>query len=107
MRRLILVTLFLLFGYFSAAYATPTLIVKQTHGVFDMEALTVGAGSTVVFENKDDVIHNIQITDAGGNSIDKGLQRPGDEIKETFGKAGVYTVHCALHPKMKMKLTVQ
>jgi plastocyanin len=88
------------------AYAAEA-IVTQSHTTFDNDEITVNAGDTVVFKNKDDVTHNIQITDSSGTNEDKGLQKPGEDIRETLAKPGEYIIHCAIHPKMKMKITVQ
>ena len=88
------------------AFATETTIT-QSHTSFDVDEATVKAGDTVIFSNKDDVTHNIQVSNSDGDTDDKGLQKPGEVIKQTFTKPGEYKVHCAIHPKMKMKITVQ
>jgi len=104
MRKFLLVAL--LTGLsFSVQAADST--VTQSHTSFDTDEITVKAGDTISFINKDDVTHNIQVTDSDDNNDDKGLQKPGETIKETFAKPGEYKIHCAIHPKMKMKVTVQ
>jgi plastocyanin len=104
MRKFLVAVLFLAITI-SARAADTT--VTQSHTTFDQDELTIKAGDTVTFSNKDDVTHNIQVTDSSGANEDKGLQKPGQDIKETFAKAGEYKIHCAIHPKMKMKSTVQ
>jgi plastocyanin len=104
MRKLCLLTVLSLVVV--PAYAADTT-VTQSHTTFDNDELSVKAGDTVIFANKDDVTHNIQVTDSSGSNEDKGLQKPGENIKETFAKPGEYKIHCAIHPKMKMKITVQ
>ena len=88
------------------AYAAET-IVTQSHTSFDSEALTVSAGDTVVFKNADDVTHNIQVMNGEGDIEDKGLQKPGEDIRQVFAKPGDYKIRCAIHPRMKMKVTVR
>jgi plastocyanin len=89
-----------------SAWAADTT-VTQSHTSFDVDSATVKAGDSITFTNKDDVTHNIQVVDADENLEDKGLQKPGQDIKETFAKPGTYKVRCAIHPKMKMTVTVQ
>ena len=81
--------------------------ITQSHTTFDVDAVTVKAGDNVIFANKDDVTHNVQIINADGDIDDKGLQKPGQDIKASFAAAGVYKIRCAIHPKMKMVVTVQ
>ena len=97
---------FALISWTVAAHAAD-VTVTQSHTTFDVDDLDVKVGDTVVFQNKDDVDHNIQVTDADGNNEDKGIQPPGNDIRETFTKAGVYKVHCQIHPKMKLKVAVK
>lgn len=90
----------------SAANANDVEVV-QSHMTFNVDSLTLESGDTVIFNNKDEVSHNIQVLDADDNLDDKGLQKPGQSIKETFISPGKYKVMCAIHPKMKMTVIVQ
>ena len=91
----------------AALFATVASAAYASHTTFDMDSASVKVGDTITFANKDDVTHNINVTSPDGDNDDKGLQKPGQDIKATFAKAGVYKVHCAIHPKMKMEVTVQ
>lgn len=104
MRKLVLAAL--LIGVAVSVQAAEST-VTQSHSSFDVDEVTIKAGDTINFANKDDVTHNIQVTNADGDTDDKGLQKPGELIKAAFPAAGEYKVHCAIHPKMKMKVTVQ
>jgi plastocyanin len=104
MRKLFLVAL--LVGVAFVARAADTT-VTQSHTTFDVDSATLKTGETITFTNKDEVTHNIQIVNADGDVDDKGLQKPGQDIKETFAKAGTYKIRCAIHPKMKMVVSVQ
>ncbi|HUJ79839.1 MAG TPA: plastocyanin/azurin family copper-binding protein [Nitrospiria bacterium] len=83
------------------------LTVLQANTSFNVASLTIKSGDTVVFENKDNKTHNIQIVSADGNVDDKGLQKPGQDVTATLNSAGEYKVRCAIHPKMKMVITVK
>jgi len=88
------------------AYAADTT-VTQSHSTFDSDSVTVKAGDNVVFANKDDITHNIQVINDDGDVDDKGLQKPGENIKVGFTKAGTYKIRCSIHPKMKMTVVAQ
>ena len=104
MRKTILVALLL--GVTFVARAAD-MTVTQSHTTFDVDSAALKAGETITFSNKDDVTHNIQIVNGDGDVDDKGLQKPGQDIKNTFARSGDYKVRCAIHPKMKMTVTVE
>ncbi len=81
--------------------------VVQKDQTFSKPEMTVAVGDTVLFGNADDVTHNISVKTPEGAEIDKGLQKHGEVIKQTFDSAGVYQIRCKIHPKMKMKITVK
>ena len=90
----------------ACAWAADT-VVAQSHTTFDVDAVSVKAGDTITFSNKDDVTHNIQVFNSADDVEDRGLQKPGEDIKVRFDKPGEYKIRCAIHPRMKMKVTVQ
>ena len=100
----------LITGLFIAAFAAQAqaadVQVDQAGQQFSQSSLTLKAGDTIVFTNKDDVKHNVKILN-GDDVDDKGLQSPGGIIKATFAKPGTYQVRCGIHPKMKIDVTVQ
>ena len=56
----------------------------------------------------DEILEDTEkIFSADDDVEDKGLQKPGQDIKANFAKAGKYKVRCSIHPKMKMTVTVQ
>ena len=91
--------------FISQAQAADTS-VDQAGQQFSQSSLTLKAGDTIVFTNKDDVTHNVKVIN-GDDTDDKGLQKPGEILKATFAKAGSYQVRCGIHPKMKIDVTVQ
>ena len=90
----------------TAAFAADVPI-SQKNQVFSTLALTVHAGDKVVFENDDNVTHNITVKSGDGDADDLGLQKPGQKLSYTFDTKGVYRVICSIHPRMKMTVTAQ
>jgi plastocyanin len=81
--------------------------IDQANKTFSQNKLSVKLGDTINFKNSDDVTHNITVIDKDDNDHDKGLQKPGETIHHTFDAPGDYVVHCQIHPKMKMTVSVQ
>ena len=80
-------------------------VVHQKGRVFSVATLTVARGEPVVFLNDDTVPHNIMSTTAQ-NAFDLGSQVPGDATPVSFDRAGVVLVICAIHPRMRLTITV-
>jgi plastocyanin len=68
---------------------------------FTPATVTVKAGETVTFENRDSTVHSI----VGGNFRSKPLDTD-DKFSLTFDKPGEYSYFCGLHPYMKGKIVV-
>jgi len=66
--------------------------------------LTIKAGQTVVWTNRDDSDHTI-IADDG--SFKSGDLSPGESFKFTFKKKGKFKFHCKYHPREKGEITVE
>ena len=66
--------------------------------------VTVAAGSTVVWTNRDDVTHTVTASDKQFNS-------PALDTDETFSRrfdrAGTYEYFCAVHPHMTGRIVVK
>ena len=71
---------------------------------FDPEVLTVPAGTTVVWTNKDEVPHSVVSSDK--RFTQSGGLDTGDHYSYTFTDAGSYEYFCSLHPFMKGKIVV-
>jgi plastocyanin len=104
-KRFLLTALFALF-WGGIAQAGDVNIV-QSNQQFSDDAIKIKTGDTVLFKNSDTVSHNIQVINADGDTDDKGLQKPGETINNTFTAAGEYKVRCGIHPAMKLKVSVQ
>jgi plastocyanin len=66
-------------------------------------ALTVKAGETVTFENRDSTVHSI--VGVGGFFRSQPLDTD-DKFSFKFDKPGEYSYFCGLHPYMKGKVVV-
>src|SRR5713226_1488055 len=71
---------------------------------FSPAALTIPAGTTVVWTNHDDIPHNVM--ERGQKFKSKALDTD-DTFSYTFAEAGTYEYFCGLHPKMVGKIIVE
>lgn len=70
---------------------------------FTPKELTVKAGTTIVFRNRDDIPH--LVVGANGEFHSKALDTD-DSFSFTFAKAGTYAYYCSLHPQMQGRIVV-
>ena len=70
---------------------------------FNPQVVTVKAGDTVVWTNKDDIPHTV--TDPG-KFRSKALDTD-DSFSFTFTTPGAYSYFCCLHPMMTGKIVVE
>ncbi len=71
---------------------------------FMPEGLTIPAGTTVTWVNKDDVPHTVVSTD--GRFKSQALDTD-EQFSFAFKDAGTYEYYCSVHPKMTAKIVVQ
>jgi len=93
-------------GIMSSFAMAADVDVDQVGQRFSTGSVSIKKGDKVLFKNSDDVTHNINIFDADDNPDDKGLQKPGEIVAVLFDKAGTFSARCAIHPKMKMTISV-
>ncbi len=101
--RILVTTLSLMF-VLALAYGR-SLIVMQKDKRFDVEKLKIRPGDKVVFQNHDEITHNIY-SPTKGNEFNINVQRPGASTGVTFWTEGEIEVRCAIHPKMKMTISI-
>ncbi len=89
-----------------AKTAAPPAPVKVSIAdyAFKPATLTVAAGTTVEWTNRDDDPHTVTADDGSFDSHGLGQ---GDAYRRTFAKPGRYPYHCAAHPFMKGVVTVK
>ena len=80
--------------------------VNQVNKTFDPGAVTIKSGDTVDFVNGDTIAHNVY-TRGTPQDFSLGTMKPGADKKVTFTTPGAYDVRCAIHPGMKMTVTVE
>ncbi len=100
-----LVAVFLLTA-FAAHAATSEHVVTQKGRKFSEKKMTLAVGDTIKFVNDDDVTHNIHST-SSGHAFDVGALKPGKAVTHKFSKPGKVKIRCAIHPKMKIRLTIK
>lgn len=96
---------FLAAGVLLAAAADPSNTVSIDNFTFTPASLTVKAGTTVTFVNRDDIPHAIaSSTNAFAKS--KALDTD-DRFSFTFTTPGTYKYFCYLHPHMVGSIVVE
>jgi len=78
--------------------------VKIDNFSFSPATITVPAGTTVRWTNRDDIPHTVVSDDKVFKS--KALDTDED-FTYTFTKPGTYSYFCSIHPKMTAKVVVQ
>lgn len=90
-------------GALTAFAAEQTITQKDKQ--FSQSAVTIKKGDALVFENDDDVVHNIMST-TPGSEFNLGALQPGAKASQVFSKADAVAIICAIHPRMKLTVTV-
>jgi len=86
------------------ASAEGSTIVMARDFMFAPTALTVAAGSTVTWTNKDDEPHTV-VSDSG--LFRSGALDTNESFSFRFDKAGTYRYACSIHPRMVGTIIVQ
>ena len=88
----------------AATSAPGATAIKIDNFSFSPATITVAAGTTVQWTNKDDIPHNVVSSDQAFKS--KVLDTD-QQFTFTFTKPGTYEYFCSIHPKMKATVIVQ
>jgi plastocyanin len=89
----------------SWAQDAPTSAVSIDNFTFTPQTLTVKAGTTVTWNNKDDIPHGIA-SDDNAFRRSKALDTD-DKFAFTFTAPGTYKYFCYVHPHMTGTIVVQ
>ncbi len=81
------------------------LEVKIDNFTFGPASVTVAAGTTVTWTNRDDVPHTV-VSDDKTTFRSKALDTD-EQFSYTFSKLGTYHYFCSVHPKMTGEVVVQ
>ena len=83
---------------------TQDVEVKIDNFSFTPASITVAAGTTVTWTNRDDIPHTV----VSDEKVFKSKVLDTDEkFSYTFSKPGTYPYFCSVHPKMTGKVIVQ
>jgi plastocyanin len=104
MRILPVLTIVILSGFSAGALAANQMI-NQKGRKFSMETVAIKKGQALTFLNDDNIPHNI-MSSSKGNEFNLGSQMPGNATDVTFKAPGEVQVICAIHPRMKMMISV-
>ena len=81
--------------------------VSQKNRVFQPGTLSIAVGDTVRIVNDDgELLHHAYVK-TPQFSFDSGEQEPGSKTDVVFSVPGTFTVLCAIHPKMRLVVTVK
>lgn len=96
----------LMWGAASLAHDKPGAVevVKIDNFSFTPQTVTIRAGTTVTWTNKDDVPHTVVST---AKKFRSGVLDTEDQFSYTFNDAGTYDYFCSIHPHMTGKVIVQ
>lgn len=87
------------------ALASQEHVVPQKDKAFTLKTLSIKSGDKVSFRNDDSFSHNIfSLTDA--MPFDLGTYAQGQTKSIVFSKAGKFEIECAIHPDMRLMITV-
>lgn len=93
-------------GLVWSAWAATTEIMQRGRA-FLPNTVQIHKGETVTFTNNDgDLLHHAYLT-TPQFSFDTGEQVAGGQVQVRFTKEGNFTVLCAIHPKMRLVVTVE
>jgi plastocyanin len=84
----------------------PPHVVGQKGKQFSVGALRIKRGESIQFVNDDTVTHNV-FSKSEANPFNLKLQPPGDAQAVRFARPGTAVVRCAIHPMMRLEVTVE
>ncbi len=92
----VLVCMFAAIDQSGATPANPAQIIIKDF-MFSPDTVTIKAGTTVTWSNKDDEPHSV-VSDTG--LFRSGARDTDDTFSFRFDKPGTYHFTCSIHPKM-------
>jgi len=101
----LLVAIAALLGSAPAAQAAGHVVVIQQYA-YSPASLTINAGDTVTWTNKDSVAHDVSVM-SGPQTFHSPMLAQGQSWSHTFGAAGSYSYMCSVHPDMVASVTVR
>jgi plastocyanin len=93
------------FAVTPAGNSAPAVEVKIDNFSFGPATLTIPAGTTVRWTNRDDIPHTV-VSDDKTAFKSKALDTD-EQFSYTFAKPGTYKYFCSIHPHMTGTIVVQ
>jgi plastocyanin len=90
----------------AGALAAERYRVPQQGRQFRVAEITINKGDVIEFTNEDEFLHQIYV-DSPEFKFDSDEQAPGKTISLVFPVRGTFEVHCHIHPKMLLRVTVK
>jgi plastocyanin len=87
-----------------ASAAVSVVEVKIDNFSFGPTILTIPAGTTVTWTNRDDIPHTVVSTE---NAFKSKVLDTDEKFSFTFTKPGAYPYFCSVHPKMTGQIIVK
>ncbi len=87
--------------------ATSSATVEIERSRFDPLEVTIGAGGTVDFVNKDPFDHTVTSVDGSVLTYDSGSFGQDATFSQTYDDAGSYDYFCKIHPTMRATVVVE
>ena len=88
------------------ADVAPTATVVIDNFSFGPAQLSIAAGATVTWENRDDIPHTV-VEDASPRTFKSPPLDSGEKFSQVFVKPGTYRYFCSLHPHMTGTIVVK
>ncbi len=80
--------------------------VSQQNRAFSVATIQITRGDTVRFTNEDEFTHQIYV-ESPTMTFESDEQNPGEVVDVPFPTSGTFPVHCHIHPKMHLEVTVR
>jgi plastocyanin len=90
----------------AASAANPAATVVIDNFAFSPAKIEVSAGTTVTWDNHDDMPHMIVSTDKPRAFMSPPVDS-GEHFSTVFAKPGTYTYFCSMHPRMTGTVVVK
>ena len=81
-------------------------VIDQKNKSFSVNNITIGVGENIKFINSDSYFHNVYSLSETAQ-FDLGSYSKGDSRTITFDKVGTVIAQCAIHPKMRVEISVE
>lgn len=88
------------------AQSSDILTISQKKRTYAPGAVTIDAGDTVRIVNDDIFLHHAFVDDPA-LQYDSGSMEKGETRDIQFTQPGAYQVRCAIHPRMRLDVTVE